>query len=114
MQFLKNLGVSTQLMLGFSTVIVLLIGLGAFSVFEMNAQNTHVIHLRDNWLPAVRSTLQMQTALVNIRVGELSLETASSPSAARVADNAIKDYAGNYDQAAAEYEKTFSHMLRNM
>jgi len=105
MQLLKNLRVATQLMLGFTVVIVLLIGLGAFSVFQMNAQNTHVIQLRDKWLPAVRSSLQIQTALVNIRVGEFSLETAASPSEVQVADNAVKDYFGNYDQAAAEYEK---------
>ena len=42
MQFLKRLRVLTQLTLGFLTVIALLTGLGAFSLFEVNAENDHV------------------------------------------------------------------------
>jgi len=41
-RYLKNLRVLTQLMLGFSAVIILLIGLGVFSLFEMSAENSHV------------------------------------------------------------------------
>src|SRR5260370_9406440 len=105
MQFLKNLRVLTQLMLGFSAVIVLLIGLGGFSLFEMSAQNTHVAQLCDNWLPAVRSSLQMQTGLLNIRIGEFAIEVAQTPSAVQAAERRIKDSIGSYDQGAAEYEK---------
>jgi hypothetical protein len=54
MQLLRNLRVSIQLLKDFSTVIFLLIGTGAFNLFELSAQDTHVIQLRDKWLPAVR------------------------------------------------------------
>ncbi|MGF6779339.1 methyl-accepting chemotaxis protein [Paraburkholderia sp. GAS334] len=105
MQFMKSLRMSTQLMLGFSAVIVLLIGLGAFSLFQMNAQNVHIAQLRDNWLPAVRSSLQMQTALLNIRLGEYATGVAPSPAAVQTADERIKISIGDYERAAAEYEK---------
>jgi methyl-accepting chemotaxis protein len=105
MQLLKSLRVSTQLMLGFSTVVAMLIGLGAFSLFEMSVQNRHVIQLREKWLPAVRSGLQMQTGLLNIRINEYAIEIASSPAEVRDADTRIKESIRSYEQAAAEYEK---------
>jgi methyl-accepting chemotaxis protein len=105
MQLLKSLRVSTQLMLGFSTVVAMLIGLGAFSLFEMSVQNRHVIQLREKWLPAVRSGLQMQTGLLNIRINEYAIEIASSPAEVRAADTRIKESIRSYEQAAAEYEK---------
>jgi hypothetical protein len=58
-QSVKNLKVVTQLVLGFSAVIVLLVGLGASCLFEVGGENARVAELRDNWLPTARSSLQM-------------------------------------------------------
>jgi methyl-accepting chemotaxis protein len=105
MQFLKNLRVLTQLMLGFSAVIILLIGLGAFSLFELSAENSHVAQLRDNWLPSVRSSLQMQAGLRDIRLGEYRLATSQSPAEIQEADTRIEAGIASYGRAVAEYEK---------
>ena len=105
MQFLKNLRVLTQLMLGFSAVIVLLIGLGALSLFEVSAENIHVSQLRDNWLPSVRSSLQMQAGLRAIRLAEFRAVSSLTPAQAQEAEPRIEAALADYRRAAAEYEK---------
>ncbi|MEM5327889.1 methyl-accepting chemotaxis protein [Paraburkholderia sp. JHI2823] len=108
MQYLKNLRVLTQLMLGFSAVIVLLIGLGLFSLFEMSAENSHVSQMRDNWLPSVRSSLQMQAGLREIRLGEYRLATSETPAQIQEADTRIEAGIASYGRAVAEYETFIS------
>jgi len=107
-QYLKNLRVLTQLMLGFSAVIILLIGLGVFSLFEMSAENSHVSQMRDNWLPSVRSSLQMQAGLREIRLGEYRLATSETPAQIQEADTRIEAGIASYGRAVAEYEKLIS------
>jgi methyl-accepting chemotaxis protein len=109
-QFLKNLRVLTQLMLGFSAVIILLIGLGAIGLFEVSAENDHVSQLRDNWLPSMRSSLQMQAALRDIRLGEYRLVTSQSPTAIQEADTRIEAGITSYGRAVSEYEKLISEV----
>jgi methyl-accepting chemotaxis protein len=108
MQFLKNLRVLTQLMLGFFAVIILMIGLGAFSLFEMSAQNSRVAQMRDNWLPSVRSSLQMQAGLREIRLGEYRIATSQTPAEIQEADTRIEAGIAGYGRAASEYEKLIS------
>jgi methyl-accepting chemotaxis protein len=106
--FLKNLRVLAQLMLGFSVVTVLMIGLGGFSLFEISAENDHVSQLRDNWLPSVRSSLQMQAGLRDIRLAEYRLATAQTPAEIQDAESQSQARIATYDHAVAEYEKLIS------
>ncbi|WP_429315777.1 methyl-accepting chemotaxis protein [Paraburkholderia sp. GAS448] len=92
-------------MLGFSTVIALLIGLGAFSLFEVSAENNHVSQLRDNWLPSVRSSLQMQSGLRAIRLAEYRAASSLTPAQAQEAETRIEAGLANYRHADAEYQK---------
>jgi methyl-accepting chemotaxis protein len=108
MQFLKNLRVLTQLMLVISSMVVLLIGLGTFSLFEVSAENNHVSQLRDNWLPSVRSSLEMQAALREIRLGEYRLATSQAAAEIREADMRIDAGIASYERAVAEYGKLIS------
>ncbi|MGF7000955.1 methyl-accepting chemotaxis protein [Paraburkholderia sp. GAS32] len=105
MQSLKNLKVVTQLVLGFSVVIVLLVGLGAFSLFELSGENAHVAELRDNWLPSVRSSLQMQAGLREIRLNEYRAAGSATPAEAQKAEPLIEAGLANYRHADAEYQK---------
>lgn len=73
MKFLQKMRVWTQLMFGFSIVIAMLVSLGVFSLIEVHAENDHVAQMRDRWLPAVRSTLQIQAGMRDIRLGEFQL-----------------------------------------
>jgi methyl-accepting chemotaxis protein len=108
MQSLKNLKVVSQLVLGFSAVIALVIGLGVFCLFEISGENLHVAELRDNWLPSVRSSLQMQAGLRQIRINEYRAVSSQTPAASQQAESRIEAGIADYRQAAAEYEKLIS------
>ena len=105
MSFFKNMKVITQLLLGFAVVIVLLVGLGMFSLVEVSGENTHVAELRDNWLPRARSSLQMMGALRLIRLGEFRAAGATTPAETQHGNAAIEAGIAAYRQAAEEYEK---------
>jgi len=105
MHFLKNLRVLTQLMLGFSAVIVLLIGLGAFSLFELSTENAHVAALRDDWLPAVRSSLQMQGAARLAIMAEFRMASATTPAEIQDADTQIGTRFTEFGRTVAKYEQ---------
>jgi methyl-accepting chemotaxis protein len=96
--------VFTKLVAGFSAVVAMLVGLGVFSLYEMSGENAHVALLRDNSLPAVMNSLEMQSSLRAIRLGDYRAATASSPadieSASRLADQAIAEFR----HAAGQYE----------
>jgi methyl-accepting chemotaxis protein len=105
MQPFNNLRVVTKLALGFSAVIALLVGLGMFCLFEVSSENTHVTELRDNWLPSVRSSLQMQVGLRAIRLGEFRASGAKTQAETQEAEARIEAAIEAYRRAAAEYEK---------
>ncbi|PXW22943.1 methyl-accepting chemotaxis protein [Paraburkholderia caballeronis] len=79
MQFIKSMKISTQLLAGFSAVLVLLVGLGAFAAFEVSSENEHVARLRDDWLPAVRTAEGVAVALGNVRLGQYRTAGSQSP-----------------------------------
>lgn len=105
MPFLKNLKVLTQLILGFSAVVVMMVGLGTSSLFEVSGENTHVTALRDNWLPGVRTSLQMQADLRAIRFGEYRVSRTASPAETKDIKARITASIADYQRASAEYAK---------
>ncbi|CAN0626406.1 Methyl-accepting chemotaxis protein I [Burkholderia multivorans] len=107
-QSLKNMKVRTQLLLGFAAVIALLIGLGGFSLVEISGENSHVAELRDNWLPSVRSALQMKGALSQMRLAEYRIASAATPAEVQDAEARIESSIAVHRRAAAEYEKVIS------
>lgn len=108
MKFLQKMRVWTQLMFGFSIVIAMLVSLGVFSLIEVHAENDHVAQMRDRWLPAVRSTLQIQAGMRDIRLGEFRIVTAQTPDEVAEGDRRIDIGIANYDKARVEYEKLMS------
>jgi methyl-accepting chemotaxis protein len=97
--------VLNQLILGFSTVVLLMVGLGALSLFEVSTENAHVGQLRDNGLPGVRSSLQMLAAVRGIRLGEFRAAGASGPAEIQHAETVIAAGIADYRRASAEYGK---------
>jgi methyl-accepting chemotaxis protein len=105
MRSFKELKVVTQLILGFSAIIVLMVGLGGASLFEVSAENAHVAVMRDRWLPAVRSSLEMQSRLRFLRLGEYRAIGAQTPADAQDAEARIESGISASATAAADYEK---------
>ncbi|MGA9912977.1 methyl-accepting chemotaxis protein [Paraburkholderia sp.] len=108
MKSFRNLNLFTQLILGFSVVTVLLVGLGAFSIFGLQVEYGHVVEFRDNWMPSVRSSLQMADAFHNVRLTELNLATTSTKAEAEELAPRMEAYVDDYRRADAEYQKLIS------
>jgi methyl-accepting chemotaxis protein len=104
MQSMKHMKVVTQLILGFSVIIVIMIGLGTFCLFEISGENLHVVEFRDNWLPSVCSSQQMLAALRQIRINEYRVVASQTPAAIQDAEMRIESGITDYRRAAAEYE----------
>ena len=92
-------------MLGFFAVIALLIALGTLSLVELKHQNDHAEQLRDNWLPSVRRSLEMQASLHNLRLAEYRLVTASTPGEIEADEPLVIEAVASYERAGLEYEK---------
>jgi methyl-accepting chemotaxis protein len=105
MTSLKNMKVFTQLILGFSAVIVLLLGLGAVALFEVSTENAHVAAMRDNWLPALRTSLQMQGGLRVVRLAEFRMVNATTPADIQASGTIIDAAVAGYRRSAAAYEQ---------
>ncbi|WP_233885737.1 methyl-accepting chemotaxis protein [Paraburkholderia flagellata] len=102
---LKGLKVVTQLVAGFAAVIVLMVGLGVFCLFEVSGENVHVAEFRDNWLPSVRSSQQMLAGLRQARINEYRATSSQNPAAIQDAEARIDAGMADYRGAAADYEK---------
>jgi methyl-accepting chemotaxis protein len=109
MQAFKNMKVVSQLILGFSAVIVLLVGLGSVALVEVSTENNHVAELRDNWLPSVRSSLQMLAGLRAIRIGEWGAVAADSPEGDQNSDKIIGAALADYAHSSDEFAKLMAH-----
>jgi methyl-accepting chemotaxis protein len=96
--------VVTRLILGFSALIGLIIALGAFSLYQMSGENDHLVLLRDNSMPAVMNTLEMQSSLRAIRLADYRAATASSLSDIDAASQLANQAIAEFNRAAGLYE----------
>ncbi|HEY1608103.1 MAG TPA: methyl-accepting chemotaxis protein [Paraburkholderia sp.] len=104
MRSLQNAKVVTQLLLGFSAVMILLVLVGAIGLFEVKTENQHVADLRDDQLPSVQAGLQMLAGLRAIRIGEWGAVASTSADGDSNSDQIIGAAIADYDKTAATYE----------
>jgi methyl-accepting chemotaxis protein len=100
MPWFDNLKVSKKLGLGFGIVLILLIGLGAFSLGELSRMNHSAVDLAANWLPSLRVIGQMQYDVIDLRRKEMSFLLAANK----------KDVATEEGRSAAVRTRLAGHM----
>ncbi|WP_434114086.1 methyl-accepting chemotaxis protein [Paraburkholderia caffeinilytica] len=108
MTYLKNMRVATQLVSGFAVVILLLVGLGVFSLSEVSAENDHVAVLRDKWSASVSSSLKMQDALNQIRLAEFRMASTDKLDEVQAVDSRMEPRIAAFRRASTDYEKLIS------
>ncbi len=104
MSTFSQMNVFTKLVAGFSAVVVLLVGLGIFSLYEISGENDHVALLSENSLPAVLNSLEMQSSLRAIRLGDYRAATALSAADIDAASQQVDQAIAEYRHSAAQYE----------
>ncbi|MFM0742231.1 MCP four helix bundle domain-containing protein, partial [Paraburkholderia xenovorans] len=108
MLLFNNMKVVTKLLSGFVLVLAFLVTVGVFSLLELGIENDHVAQMRDNWLPSVRSSLQVHVALGDLRRAELQAATARNDEELKQAEQLITATLSRVGQSSAEYEKLIS------
>src|SRR5450830_432398 len=71
MTWFYNLRIANKLVLSFIILLLLTTTLGVFSISQLGRVNQASTDISSIWLPAMRTALQMKTALARIRVAEL-------------------------------------------
>lgn len=71
MQWFYNLKIAHKLLLSFVVVLILTVGLGAFSITQLSRVNQAAVDISGNWLPSIRAALKMKATLARMRVAEL-------------------------------------------
>ena len=105
MHSFNKMKVFNKLMVAFSAVVSLLIGLGGFSIAQLRFENERVMELRDGWLPRARAALEMQLAFRDVRLNEAQLVTTTTSTDIRAAEKAVDGSVAAYYRAADTYER---------
>src|SRR5580658_6622090 len=100
MRWFNNLKVSKKLGLGFGIILILLIGLGTFSLYQLAKMDHSAIDLATNWLPSLRALGQMQYDVIDLRRKEMSFLLAANK----------KDITTEEGRSAAVYNRLTGHM----
>jgi methyl-accepting chemotaxis protein len=107
MRWFDNLKVRKKLGLGFGIILILLFGLGVFSLGELSQMNHSAVDLATNWLPSLRALGQIQYDVVDLRRKELNL--ILEPNKETVADRLGK--LGVVDTHLAEHRKEYEKLI---
>lgn len=83
-----NMKLATKLFGSFVIVLVLMVGLGAYSIVQLSTVNTSTVDLATNWMPSVRSVMSTRSSMNRIRV--LQLRSIMSQDEAEIRD-AVKE-----------------------
>ncbi len=79
MKKFSQLTVFSKLLFGFSILIVMMLFIGAVSIYQLGANNERIKDYRDNRLPGVRYTLEMRGVLSELRLQQIQYITSQTP-----------------------------------
>src|SRR6185369_4388762 len=101
---LNRLSVGTKLGAAFALVLVLMIGVGTFSILQLGRVAATGTDMASNWMPAMKASLQMAQSATRFRTREyrITIEDQVGREAvlAKMADNLAE-----YAKFEAVYEK---------
>lgn len=105
-QSLANLRVVTQLVLAFGLVLLMLVGIGLLGLSGIYKENDHVESLRENRIPGVAASEQMEVAPKDMALEELRAASATTAEDLGRAESRIDAGFKSYKKAAGDYETT--------
>src|SRR6185295_7146325 len=103
-KMLNRLSVGTKLGAAFALVLILMLGVGTFSILQLGRVAATGTDMASNWMPAMKASLQMAQTATRFRTREYRI-TIEEPAArdgvlAKMADNLAE-----YARYEAAYEK---------
>jgi methyl-accepting chemotaxis protein len=79
MKWFMNRKVGTKQMLAFSSILLVSIFIGAFSLFKLYAVRATTVDMSDRRVPAIQTLSELQTGLMQYRVSEMSYVFLNDP-----------------------------------
>ena len=105
---LKNLKFATQIAFGFGALLLLMLGLGVFSIVQLAKVNQTSTDMEINWLPSVRITQELNTNTSDFRIDELQHILSTGPEEMTQYEGELAKTVEVLKKNRADYEKLIS------
>ena len=108
MRAFQNLRLFTKLMLSFSVVLLLCLGLGVFSIVQLARVNQTSTDMATNWMPSVTVLLEMKYDMARYRGQETQHILSTSDADMDKYEKKMAEHLSSLQKHRAEYEKLIS------
>ncbi|MES2068876.1 MAG: methyl-accepting chemotaxis protein [Pseudomonadota bacterium] len=108
MKWFNNMKISSKLMSSFILMIALTVLLGVFSISKLIQVNHASTDIATNWLPSIRTGLQMQSSLARFRISELQHILSTEEADFTSSEKAMETRLGLFRKLQETYAKLIS------
>jgi methyl-accepting chemotaxis protein len=105
MKWFYDLQISRKLLISFILVLALTSALGAFAIVQLGKVNQASTDIAGNWLPSVRTSLELKVLLVRIRSVQLQHVLSSTEADFVANEKLLDDMVPAMKKKLADYEK---------
>ncbi|TFI27492.1 MCP four helix bundle domain-containing protein, partial [Herbaspirillum sp. 3C11] len=105
MKWFYDLQISKKLLISFILVLALTSALGAFAIVQLGKVNQASTDIATNWLPSVRTSLELKVLLVRIRSVQLQHVLSSTEADFVANEKLLDDMVPAMKKKLADYEK---------
>ncbi|HEY5961546.1 MAG TPA: methyl-accepting chemotaxis protein [Polyangiaceae bacterium] len=103
-----NMKLGTKLFGSFAVVLLMMLGLGCYSVVQLARVNGSTVDLAVNWMPSVRAVLGIKADLNRFRVLEYRHIASSSAADIAMADRLLEEKLSEIKKGLSEYSRLVS------
>ncbi|MBO9874763.1 methyl-accepting chemotaxis protein [Xanthomonas sp. D-93] len=100
--------IATRIGLGFAAVLLLMVGMGVFTVDKLAKVNQASTDIATNWMPSIHYVQAMNTNLSDLRVAELQHVVTENPQEMRAFDQQMEQILAEYASNRDHYVKLIS------
>ncbi|AJC47878.1 chemotaxis protein (plasmid) [Xanthomonas sacchari] len=104
----KQMKIATRIGLGFAAVLLLMVGMGVFTVDKLAKVNQASTDIATNWMPSIHYVQAMNTNLSDLRVAELQHVVTENPQEMRAFDQQMEQILAEYASNRDHYVKLIS------
>jgi methyl-accepting chemotaxis protein len=79
MKALRNLRISWKLGLGFAAVVMIGVGVGVYSIYQMSRLNGELQEINSDWMPGIKAATEVRLHTGNLRRNQALYALAQSP-----------------------------------
>ncbi|MBI4854879.1 MAG: MCP four helix bundle domain-containing protein, partial [Acidobacteria bacterium] len=108
MQWFNDLKISSKLLFGFSFVVLLVVALGTFSIWQLKQVNDKSTEIADNWLPSVIRVSDMNTNTSDFRIAELQHVSSLTQEEMSGYEKNMKEVENKFNENDQAYDKLIS------